>query len=109
LAITAAHLWIKRRWQLSWRAFLTDAFLTHWLERGYYHRLRHLPEHADNPDARIAEDIRIASLAESGKNRKRSRWPKGSASRGGALPTSLAGSPAPGLARRGGILVWLPS
>jgi len=61
LAITAAHLWIKRRWQLSWRAFLTDAFLTHWLERGHYHRLRHLPEHADNPDARIAEDIRIAT------------------------------------------------
>lgn len=61
LTVTALHLTVKRAWQLSWRRFLTDTFLNHWLERGHYHRLRHLPDAADNPDARIAEDARIAT------------------------------------------------
>lgn len=61
LAVSAVHLWVKRRWQRSWRAYVTDVLLAHWLERGHYHRLRHLPDPVDNPDARIAEDVRIAT------------------------------------------------
>ncbi|WP_217125310.1 ABC transporter ATP-binding protein/permease [Hydrogenophilus thiooxidans] len=61
VAVTGAHLWVKRVWQLAWRQFLTERFLAHWLEKGHYHRLRHLTNAADNPDARIAEDARIAT------------------------------------------------
>lgn len=61
VAVTSAHLWIKRAWQLAWRQFLTERFIAHWLDKGHYHRLRHLTDAADNPDARIAEDARIAT------------------------------------------------
>ncbi len=59
--VTALHLVVKRHWQLRWREHITEQLLAHWLERGHHHRLRHLPDAADNPDARISEDVRIAT------------------------------------------------
>ncbi|MCX7946574.1 MAG: hypothetical protein N2557_06350 [Hydrogenophilus sp.] len=61
VAVTGLHLYLKRRWQLLWRTHLTHTLLAHWLSRGHHHRLRHLDHPADNPDARIAEDVRIAT------------------------------------------------
>ncbi|CUB07584.1 MULTISPECIES: ABC transporter ATP-binding protein/permease [Tepidiphilus] len=61
VAVTGVHLLVKRGWQLGWRRFLTEQLLESWLARGHHHRLRHLPGAHDNPDARIAEDVRIAT------------------------------------------------
>ncbi|MCX7931981.1 MAG: ABC transporter ATP-binding protein/permease [Rhodovarius sp.] len=51
----------KRRLTLSWREALTERLLGQWLEGGQHWRLAQIPGSPDNPDARIAEDIRIAT------------------------------------------------
>jgi putative ATP-binding cassette transporter len=61
IVVTAAHLLVKRRLQLDWRAWLTDRLIGRWLESGRHYRLLFTPGEHDNPDARIAEDIRIAT------------------------------------------------
>ncbi|MFN7386265.1 MAG: ABC transporter ATP-binding protein/permease [Lysobacteraceae bacterium] len=61
MAVTAGHLMIKRWLQLDWRRWLTDRLLGRWLEDGRHWRLQFSEGGHDNPDARIAEDIRIAT------------------------------------------------
>jgi putative ATP-binding cassette transporter len=61
MAVTAAHLMIKRWLQLDWRRWLTERLLRRWLEDGRHFRLQFTAGEHDNPDARIAEDIRIAT------------------------------------------------
>ena len=58
MAITSAHLWFKRRIQVDWRAWLTDQVLRDWMSDGHQQQVIYLPGKHDNPDGRIAEDIR---------------------------------------------------
>lgn len=59
--ITVIHLRVKRRLQLRWRTWLTARLLSDWTSDGRYYQLAYLPGEHDNPDGRIAEDIRIAT------------------------------------------------
>ncbi len=61
IGVTAAHLMLKRWLQLDWRRWLTERLLGAWLVDGRYYRLQFVAGEHDNPDARIAEDIRIAT------------------------------------------------
>lgn len=61
MAVTAGHLMVKRWLQLDWRRWLTERLVRKWLKQGRHVRLQFLPGEHDNPDARIAEDIRIAT------------------------------------------------
>jgi putative ATP-binding cassette transporter len=61
MAVTAAHLMVKRWLQRDWRAWLTDRLVGRWLDDGRHYRLLFAPGEHDNPDQRIAEDIRIAT------------------------------------------------
>lgn len=61
MAITAAHLTIKRRLQLDWRGWLTDQLIGRWMNDGRHYLVTHIPGQHDNPDGRIAEDIRIST------------------------------------------------
>ena len=61
IAVTAAHLMAKRWLQLGWREWLTTRLLGRWMEGGRHYRLLLAPVPHDNPDQRIAEDIRIAT------------------------------------------------
>lgn len=61
IAVTAAHLMVKRALQLDWRAWLTERLVGRWLEDGRHYRLQFSEGRHDNPDQRIAEDIRIAT------------------------------------------------
>ena len=61
IAVTAAHLLVKRWLQLGWREWLTVRLLGRWLEGGRHYRLLLEPGGHDNPDQRIAEDIRLAT------------------------------------------------
>ncbi|HYG89568.1 MAG TPA: ABC transporter ATP-binding protein/permease [Azospirillum sp.] len=61
IANTVTHLWVKRRLQLGWRDWLTQKLLNAWLTRGRQHQVTYLAGDHDNPDGRIAEDIRIAT------------------------------------------------
>lgn len=58
---TLLHLRVKRRLQLGWRAWLTHKVMDDWLSRGRQHQVTYLAGDHDNPDGRIAEDIRIAT------------------------------------------------
>jgi len=60
MVITGSHLWFKRQIQVGWRIWLTDQLLKSWMNAGRQHQLNHLPGEHDNPDGRIAEDIRNA-------------------------------------------------
>ncbi len=55
------HLKVKRRLQLGWRRWLTAKLLEDWLRRGRHHQIAYLDGDHDNPDGRIAEDIRITA------------------------------------------------
>jgi vitamin B12/bleomycin/antimicrobial peptide transport system ATP-binding/permease protein len=55
------HLLVKRRLQLGWRQWLTSKLLEDWLRRGRHHQIAFLPGDHDNPDGRIAEDVRITA------------------------------------------------
>ncbi|PKN15325.1 MAG: ABC transporter, partial [Deltaproteobacteria bacterium HGW-Deltaproteobacteria-3] len=61
MTITGTHLVIKRNLQIYWRDWLTDYVFSRWMRDGRHYLISHLPGEHDNPDARIAEDCRIAS------------------------------------------------
>lgn len=57
----AIHLHIRRRLQFNWRAWLTSVTAQRWLNSGRQYQLGLLAEECDNPDGRIAEDIRVST------------------------------------------------
>ncbi len=57
----AAQLAARRGVSLAWRRALTERLLGAWLAEGRQWRLGQLAGSPDNPDGRIAEDIRIAT------------------------------------------------
>ena len=61
MAVTAAHLMVKRWLQIDWRAWLTEQLVGNWMGNAHHYRLLFTPGEHDNPDQRIAEDIRIAT------------------------------------------------
>lgn len=61
VGVSYAHLLMKRRLQYDWRNWLTRRMLNDWLSRGRHHQISYLPGEHDNPDGRIAEDVRIAT------------------------------------------------
>ncbi len=61
MAVTALHLQVKRWVQLDWRQWLTRRLLQQWLSRTQLYHLQFASGDHDNPDGRIAEDIRIAT------------------------------------------------
>jgi putative ATP-binding cassette transporter len=58
LAAMLLRVFLLQTLQLRWRRWLTDHYLTHWLTDRIFYRLR-FSGRVDNPDQRIAEDIRL--------------------------------------------------
>ncbi|MEC4747883.1 SbmA/BacA-like family transporter [Methylomicrobium sp. Wu6] len=62
IAVTTAHLIVKRRLLIGWRTWLTEKVISKWIHQGRHYQITFLSENDhDNPDGRIAEDIRIAT------------------------------------------------
>ena len=57
----AIQLHVKRRLQINWRSWLSGVTVQRWLHSGRQYQLGLLAEEVDNPDGRIAEDIRVAT------------------------------------------------
>ena len=53
------QLYLNQWLQIRWRRWLTASYLGHWLEGGNHYRMQLLGDAADNPDQRIAEDVRL--------------------------------------------------
>jgi putative ATP-binding cassette transporter len=52
------QLYLNQWLQIRWRKWMTTQYLAHWLEGGAHYRMQLLGDAADNPDQRIAEDIK---------------------------------------------------
>lgn len=57
--LTMYELYLRQALQIRWRRWLTDAHVDRWLKDRTYYRLVLADEGVDNPDQRIAEDIRL--------------------------------------------------
>ena len=55
------QLVIKRRLQIHWRTWMSRVTVQRWLHSGRQYQLGLLAGEVDNPDGRIAEDIRIST------------------------------------------------
>jgi putative ATP-binding cassette transporter len=58
IVVVVLRAFLIQTLQLHWRRWLTDQYLTHWLADRIFYRLR-FSGRVDNPDQRIAEDIRL--------------------------------------------------
>jgi vitamin B12/bleomycin/antimicrobial peptide transport system ATP-binding/permease protein len=62
IAITTMHLIVKRRLLIGWRLWLTEEVVAKWMHKGRHYQITFMAKNNhDNPDGRIAEDIRIAT------------------------------------------------
>ncbi|MDD5229375.1 MAG: ABC transporter ATP-binding protein/permease [Methylococcales bacterium] len=63
IAVTVTHFKVKRELQLDWRNWLTTKLIAQWMNDGRHYLVTHIQNENshDNPDGRIAEDIRIAT------------------------------------------------
>jgi putative ATP-binding cassette transporter len=53
------QLYLQQMLLIEWRSWLNDHFLSRWLADRAYYRLQLIDRGVDNPDQRIAEDLRI--------------------------------------------------
>ncbi|HEV2430023.1 MAG TPA: SbmA/BacA-like family transporter, partial [Burkholderiales bacterium] len=53
------RLYFLQMLQIEWRAWLTDRFLGEWMKDQAHYRMQLLDRGTDNPDQRIAEDLRL--------------------------------------------------
>lgn len=58
IAVAVYRLYLNQMLQIRWRRWLTERYLGDWLENQTYYRLQFANTGTDNPDQRIAEDLR---------------------------------------------------
>lgn len=61
MAVIACQVRSKRALQVGWRRWLTDHVVQEWMAGGRQYQVSLLPGDHDNPDGRIAEDVRNAT------------------------------------------------
>lgn len=58
IVLRVYQLYLNQWLQIRWRRWMTAQYLEHWLAGHNHYRMQMLGDAADNPDQRIAEDIR---------------------------------------------------
>jgi putative ATP-binding cassette transporter len=66
IVVAVYELYLNQMLQIRWRRWLTDRYLNAWLEGGAYYRMQLVAGETDNPDQRIAEDVRLFIAGASG-------------------------------------------
>ncbi|NYZ11496.1 ABC transporter ATP-binding protein/permease [Azospirillum sp. RWY-5-1] len=59
IAVAVYNLYLNQMLQIRWRRWLTDRYLKDWLAGQTYYRLQFAGQTTDNPDQRIADDLRL--------------------------------------------------
>jgi vitamin B12/bleomycin/antimicrobial peptide transport system ATP-binding/permease protein len=58
--VTAVYRqYLTQTLEMRWRRWLTDEFLRRWLDDRVYYRFEHIQRATDDPDQRIAEDLKL--------------------------------------------------
>ncbi|MER8826188.1 ATP-binding cassette domain-containing protein [Mesorhizobium sp. M0938] len=60
-SLVVAQVYLRMTIQRRWRSWLTTAVIARWLANGRYYQLNLVGGDHQNPEARIAEDLRIAT------------------------------------------------
>jgi putative ATP-binding cassette transporter len=58
IVLAVYQLYLNQWLQIRWRRWMTQHYLDRWLKHSNHYRMQLLGDAADNPDQRIAEDIR---------------------------------------------------
>lgn len=59
IVVAVYKLYLQQMLHIEWRAWLTERYLGDWLKDRAYYRIQLLDRGTDNPDQRIAEDLRL--------------------------------------------------
>jgi len=59
IVIGVYQLYLNQMLQIRWRRWLTERYLRAWLDSGAYYRMQLVAGETDNPDQRIADDVRL--------------------------------------------------
>jgi putative ATP-binding cassette transporter len=59
IVLAVYQLYLNQWLQIRWRRWMTATYLDDWLEGANHYRMQLLGDAADNPDQRIADDIRL--------------------------------------------------
>jgi putative ATP-binding cassette transporter len=59
VVLAVYQLYLQQWLLIRWRTWMTRRYLDHWLSGSNHYRMQLLGDAADNPDQRIAEDIRL--------------------------------------------------
>jgi putative ATP-binding cassette transporter len=57
--VNAYKLYLNQWLEIRWRRWMTKRYLDRWLEGPTHYRMQLLGDRADNPDQRIAEDVKL--------------------------------------------------
>ncbi|HEY0439690.1 MAG TPA: ABC transporter ATP-binding protein/permease, partial [Xanthobacteraceae bacterium] len=63
IAFAITIVYARMRMQRRWRLWLSDRLIDRWLAKGRYYQLNFIPGEHQNPEYRIAEDVRVATEA----------------------------------------------
>ncbi len=61
ISLVVAQVYLRMTMQRRWRSWLTTAIIARWLTHGRYYQLNLVKGDHQNPEARISEDLRIAT------------------------------------------------
>jgi putative ATP-binding cassette transporter len=97
IAFAVYQLYLNQWLQIRWRTWMTRRYLEGWLHDANHYRMQLLGDAADNPDQRIADDVRLfveQTLSIGiGFSIPLSRWARSSSSCGGCrLPRPCTSS-----------------
>ena len=59
VVLAVYELYLTQYAQIRWRRWMTAQLTSHWLSAGVHYRMRLTGSQTDNPDQRIAEDVRL--------------------------------------------------
>lgn len=61
VALVTSQVFVRMTIQRRWRSWLTKAMIARWLDHGRYYQLNLIGGDHQNPEARLSEDMRIAT------------------------------------------------